>query len=835
MRLVGQGDLFESRPDRIVLVDGHHLAYRNYFALGELSTSKGEPVQAIYGFLRTLLKLFREDGDCVIVVFDAPGPSFRHEAYEAYKAQRAPTPEDFKTQLERIKQIVDLLGLERLEVPGFEADDVIGSLAKKAERSGYEVRIVSTDRDLYQLVSDRVSVWLPDGTLVTPRVVKEKYGVSPEQWVDFRALVGDPSDNIPGVRGIGPKTAAKLLATWSNLDRLLGHLDEVRPPGVREKIQKDLEALKLSRALSKIETELPLEIDLASCNRRAPDRDALRRYLQDLEFGSILRELGLLEAKAAVEASWPPPKDAFLGFVFSDARPMWASMVALAAAWEDRVAEGPKEPSALRSFPVVRGLLAKDLAVYAKREGLAIEPGDDPMLLAYLHDPANSEPAATVRRYGVGDFGDDARGRALAALGLWQAMQARLAETPELLWLYENLERPLSGVLANMEYRGIKIDVPYLRALSEELSRELERIEDQIFRLVGHPFNLNSRDQLEVVLYDELGLPVVKKTAKTGKRSTSASVLEALRQAHPVVDLVLAYRELSKLKGTYVDPLPRLVHPQTGRVHTRFHQTGTATGRLSSSDPNLQNIPVRTEWGRRIRRAFVAETGMRLVVADYSQIELRVLAHLSGDENLQRIFREGRDVHAATASWIFGRKDVDPQMRRIAKTVNFGVLYGMGPHSLSQTLGIAYEEALDFINKYFASFPRVRAFFDGLLSEARQKGFVATLFGRRRYVPDLDSKNRRVREATERMAINMPIQGTAADLIKLAMVKLEPKLGALGARLLLQVHDELVVEAPAEEAEAVAALVRETMEGVWPLEVPLVAEVGIGENWLFAK
>ncbi len=835
MRLVGQGDLFESRPDRIVLVDGHHLAYRNYFALGELSTSKGEPVQAIYGFLRTLLKLFREDGDCVIVVFDAPGPSFRHEAYEAYKAQRAPTPEDFKTQLERIKQIVDLLGLERLEVPGFEADDVIGSLAKKAERSGYEVRIVSTDRDLYQLVSDRVSVWLPDGTLVTPRVVKEKYGVSPEQWVDFRALVGDPSDNIPGVRGIGPKTAAKLLATWSNLDRLLGHLDEVRPPGVREKIQKDLEALKLSRALSKIETELPLEIDLASCHRRAPDRDALRRYLQDLEFGSILRELGLLEAKAAVEASWPPPKDAFLGFVFSDARPMWASMVALAAAWEDRVAEGPKEPSALRSFPVVRGLLAKDLAVYAKREGLAIEPGDDPMLLAYLHDPANSEPAATVRRYGVGDFGDDARGRALAALGLWQAMQARLAETPELLWLYENLERPLSGVLANMEYRGIKIDVPYLRALSEELSRELERIEDQIFRLVGHPFNLNSRDQLEVVLYDELGLPVVKKTAKTGKRSTSASVLEALRQAHPVVDLVLAYRELSKLKGTYVDPLPRLVHPQTGRVHTRFHQTGTATGRLSSSDPNLQNIPVRTEWGRRIRRAFVAETGMRLVVADYSQIELRVLAHLSGDENLQRIFREGRDVHAATASWIFGRKDVDPQMRRIAKTVNFGVLYGMGPHSLSQTLGIAYEEALDFINKYFASFPRVRAFFDGLLSEARQKGFVATLFGRRRYVPDLDSKNRRVREATERMAINMPIQGTAADLIKLAMVKLEPKLGALGARLLLQVHDELVVEAPAEEAEAVAALVRETMEGVWPLEVPLVAEVGIGENWLFAK
>ena len=827
--------LFESKPKRIVIVDGHHLAFRNYFALPEMTTSKGEPVQAVYGFLRTLLKLLREDGDCVIVVFDAPEPSFRHQAYAEYKAKRPPTPPDFQDQLEKIKEAVDLLGLLRLEVPGYEADDVIGTLAKRAEKEGFEVRIVSTDRDLYQLLSDRVSVWLPDGTLVTPETVRKKYGVDPERWVEFRALVGDPSDNIPGVKGIGEKTAAKLLSEWGSLDALLENLDRVKPEGVRKKLQAGLEDLKLSRELSKIETDLPLDVDLSSCRRREPDRERLRRFLEELEFGSILRELGLIEHRQAEAAPWPPPGDAFLGFALSDDRPMWAELLHLAAAWEGKVAEGPGDPGELARFPRLRAIRAKDLAVLAGREGVAAVPGDDPLLLAYLFDPANSDPAGTVRRFGAGDWGEDARTRAQAAAELFQGMQRRLAQEERLLWLYRQVELPLSRVLAAMELAGVALDLDYLAALSRELAAEIAGLEEEIYRLVGHPFNLNSRDQLEVVLYDELGLPPLKKTAKTGKRSTSAATLEALRGLHPVVDLILKYRELAKLKGTYVDPLPRLVHPGTGRVHTRFHQTQTATGRLSSSDPNLQNIPIRGDWGPRIRRAFVAGEGMRLVVADYSQIELRVLAHLSGDENLIRIFQEGRDVHSETARWIFGTEAVDGEMRRAAKTVNFGVLYGMGPHSLAATLGIAFEEAAGFIERYFASFPEVREFFDRLLAEARERGYVETLFGRRRFVPDLTSTNRRAREAAERVAVNMPIQGTAADLMKLAMVKLHDELEPLGARMLLQVHDELVIEAPENRTQEVAATVRRVMESAWPLSVPLVAEVGVGENWVDAK
>ncbi len=827
--------LFDSKPKRIVLVDGHHLAFRNYFALPEMTTSRGEPVQAIYGFLRTLLKLLREDGDCVIVVFDAPEPSFRHQAYAEYKAKRPPVPPDFQAQLEKIKRAVDLLGLPRLEVPGFEADDVIGTLAKRAEKEGYEVRIVSTDRDLYQLLSDRVSVWLPDGTLVTPETVRKKYGVGPEQWVEFRALVGDASDNIPGVKGIGEKTAAKLLSEWGSLDALLENLERVKPEGVKKKLLAGLEDLKLSRELSKIETDLPLKVDLSTCHRQEMDREGLRAFLEELEFGSILRELGLIERREAEAAPWPPPEDAFLGFSLSDDRPMWADLLALAAAWEGKLASGPKDPAELGRFPAIRAIRAKDLAVLAGREGVRVLPGDDPMLLAYLFDPTNAEPASVVRRYGAGDWGEDARVRAQAAAELYRTMKKRLEGEEKLFWLYHEVERPLSAVLAEMERVGVALDLAYLKALSEQLAAEIQRIEEEIFRLVGHSFNLNSRDQLEVVLYDELGLPPLKKTAKTGKRSTSAAALEALRGLHPVVDLILKYRELSKLKGTYVDPLPRLVHPKTGRVHTRFHQTQTATGRLSSSDPNLQNIPIRGEWGPRIRKAFVAGEGMRLVVADYSQIELRVLAHLSGDENLIQIFQEGRDVHTETARWIYGADEVTGDMRRAAKTVNFGVLYGMSAHSLAATLGIPYEEAAGFIERYFASFPKVRAFFDRLLEEARERGYVETLFGRRRFVPDLTSKNRRAREAAERIAVNMPIQGTAADLIKLAMVKLAPELSAMDARLLLQVHDELVIEAPRERAEAAARVAKRVMEAAWPLRVPLVAEVGVGETWVDAK
>ena len=834
-----QPALFSSEPPErnlIWLVDGHHLAYRSYFALGKLTTSRGEPTQAIFGFLRTLLKLLKEDGNCVIVVFDPPTKTFRHDAFEEYKAHRAATPDDFYPQLEKIKKLVDLLGLKRLEIPGYEADDVIGTLARKAELEGYPVRILTGDRDSFQLLSEAVQVMLPDGRLMTPQAVQEKYGVTAAQWVDYRALVGDSSDNLPGARGIGEKTAARLLQEWGSLDALYENL-EALPPKLRAILERNRNNVQLSHTLSEIHTDLPIELDFRDCHRREPDRMALRQALERLEFDSILRELNLLAAlPTAQEAAWPPPPDAFLGYTLDRPQPMWANWLGLAAFAEGKGYRGQPSLHELQKFPEIRSIAAKDLSVLALREGVWVPPGDDPLLLAYLYDPANTEVAGTLRRYGAGDWSDDPLERAQAAHTLWQTLQGRIEENPKIEWLYQHLEKPLSAVLARMEARGISLDTEYLLQLSEELGKEISYLEAEIHRLAGHPFNVNSRDQLEVILYDELKLSPGRKT-QTGRRSTAASALEELQGQHEIIERILSYRELTKLKNTYLDPLPRLLHPKTGRLHTRFNQTGTATGRLSSVDPNLQNIPIRTEIGRRIRKAFRAAPGMKLVVADYSQIELRVLAHLSGDENLIRVFREGKDIHAQTAAWMFGLDldQVGGEQRRAAKTINFGVLYGMSAHRLSNELSIPYAEAERFIERYFASYPRVRAWIEQVLADARQKGYVETMFGRRRFVADLDARIRSVREAAERMAFNMPVQGTAADLMKLAMVKLQPELEGLEAHLVLQVHDELLVEAPADKAEQVARVMREVMQNAWALEVPLEVGTGIGENWLEAK
>jgi DNA polymerase-1 len=836
---VEQPALFSSelpRPDRIWLVDGHHLAYRSYFAFEKLTTSRGEPTQAIFGFLRTLLKLLKEDGDCVIVVFDPPTRTFRHDAFEEYKANRAVTPDDFYPQLEKIKELVDLMGLRRLEVPGYEADDVIGTLARKAELEGYPVRILTGDRDSFQLLSEAVQVMLPDGRLMNPQAVQEKYGVTVAQWVDYRSLVGDSSDNLPGAKGIGEKTAARLLQEWGSLEALYANLEALSPK-VRASLEQSRDNIRLSRALSEIHTDLPIELDFRDCHRREPDRMALRQALERLEFGSILRELNLLAAlPTAQEAAWPPPPDAFLGYTLDRPQPMWANWLGLAAFAEGKVYRGQPSLHELQKFPQIRSIAAKDLSVLALKEGVWVPPGDDPLLLAYLYDPSNAEAGSTVRRYGAGDWSNDPVERAQAAYTLWQTLQGRIGENPKIEWLYQQLEQPLSAVLARMEARGISLDTEYLLQLSEELGKEISYLEAEIHRLAGHPFNVNSRDQLEVVLYDELKLSPGRKT-QTGKRSTAASALEELQGQHQIIERILAYRELTKLKNTYLDPLPKLLHPKTGRLHTRFNQTGTATGRLSSVDPNLQNIPIRTEIGRRIRKAFRAAPGMKLVVADYSQIELRVLAHLSGDENLIKVFREGKDIHTQTAAWMFGLDldQVASEQRRAAKTINFGVLYGMSAHRLSNELSIPYAEAERFIERYFASYPRVRAWIEQVLADARQKGYVETMFGRRRFVADLDARIRSVREAAERMAFNMPVQGTAADLMKLAMVKLQPELEGLEAHLVLQVHDELLVEAPADKAEQVAGVVREVMQKAWALEVPLEVGTGIGENWLEAK
>jgi DNA polymerase-1 len=840
---VQQPALFEStelpKPGRIWLVDGHHLAYRSYFAFEKLNTSKGEPTQAVFGFIRTILRLLKDDSDCVIVVFDPPTPTFRDALYDEYKAGRAPTPDDFRPQMARIKKVVDLLGLTRLEAPGFEADDVIGTLAKRAEAEGYPVRILTGDRDSFQLISENIRVQLPDGSEMGLEGVKEKYGVAVSQWVDYRALTGDSSDNIPGAKGVGPKTAAKLLEQWGSLGAILANLDSVQPERIRGLIKDSLDNVHLSQKLSEIHTAIEFRLDFRECHRRAIDRDALRTELEALEFGSMLRELGLLEApKPAQAGAWPPPAgEVWLGYSLTQAQPMWAELTGLAAFAEGKVYAGPVKVSELSRFTELRAMGAKDLAVLARREGQHLVPGDDPMLLAYLYDPGNSEAAGTVRRYGAGDWTDDPAVRAQATAMLWDTLVKRTESEDRLWWLYREIERPLAKVLVDVEARGVALDVPFLQGLSAELSQMIGGLEAEVHSLAGHPFNLNSRDQLETVLYDELKLAASGKKTTTGKRSTAASVLEEMSELHAIVPRILEYRELTKLKSTYLEPLPKLVHPKTGRLHTRFNQTGTATGRLSSLDPNLQNIPVRTELGRRIRKGFIASEGYCLIAADYSQIELRVLAHLSGDENLTAVFADKKDIHTQTAAWMFGIKpdEVKAEMRRAAKTINFGVLYGMSAHRLSGELSIPYAEAEGFIERYFASYPRVRGWIEATLAQGRSKGYVETLFGRKRFVADLEAKNRAVREASERMAFNMPVQGTAADLMKLAMVHLHPELEKLGAHMVLQVHDELVIEARHAKAEAIGEKVREVMEGVWKLNVPLEVGVGIGENWLDAK
>lgn len=828
-------------PERVFLIDGHHLAYRSYFAHEALSTSRGEPTQAIYGFMRTLIRLLAEDGHCVIVVFDPPTPTFRHETFAEYKAGRAATPPDLPHQIDLIRQLVDLLGLSRLEVPGYEADDVIGTLARLAEAQGLPVRIVTGDRDAFQLLSDAVWVMHPDGNLMTPARVQEKYGVSVQQWVDYRALTGDTSDNIPGARGIGPKTAVKLLQQWGSLERLLANLDQVTPDRIRNLLHDSLANIELSRHLSEIHTTVPLPagFTIEGAHRREVQLQALRQLLEQLEFGSFLRDLGLLEAlPTAQEADWPPPAQAWLGYRLSQPQPAWAELTGLGAAWQQLVYRPPQQPWPPRlPMEQIQALDAKNLAVVLQRLGQPLPPHDDPLLLAYLIDPANLDAASVMRRYAAGNWPDDPAEQALAAQNLWEILWQRMQQEPRLWQLYLELERPLSVVLAAMEARGVALDTGYLRQLQAELQQEIQALETQIHQLAGQQFNLNSRDQLERVLYDDLGLQASGKKTTTGKRSTAASALEGLLDRHPIVAQILQYRELVKLSTTYLEPLPRLVHPQTGRLHTRFNQTVTATGRLSSSDPNLQNIPVRTELGRRIRRAFVAQPGYQLVVADYSQIELRVLAHLSDDPNLKQVFLEDRDIHTQTAAWMFGLapEQVQPQQRRAAKTVVFGVLYGMGAHRLAGELQISFAEAEQFIERYFQSYPMVRAWIHDTLETARQRGYVETMWGRRRFVSDLNAANRNIREAAERMAFNMPIQGTAADLIKRAMVKLAPLLPGYQSQLLLQVHDELVLEAPQAQVESVAKLLVEVMGSAERLAVPLKVGVGIGANWLDAK
>jgi len=837
----------EVNGNKVIIIDGHALAFRSYYAIRELSNSKGISTNAIFGFMRSLLRILKEEGehDATIVTFDAPAKTFRHEQYEDYKAGRSPTPEDLPGQIDTIRKIIDLMGLYRTEVAGLEADDLFGTIATRCAERGYHVEIVTGDRDAYQLVSERICVrGLDKKDRFGPKEVYEKYGVTVEQWVDYRSLTGDSSDNIPGAKGIGPVSAKKLLQAYGSLDYILEHLDEVEPKKFADKVLASRENVVFSRQLSRIVTDADIVIDPKDWSKRDMDEDELRELLSDLELNSVMRELGL---KAGVsegrehDYSQISSADSFfggaLGFVLSSANPMQAELSQLAVAQAGTVAPvgGDWRETVLRTEEVLNACDAKALSVYARKQDLEVEPGDDPLLMGYVLDPNTSSPEALARRYDTPDWGESAMTRAVVTAELLKILPLKF--TPELRKLYEEIEKPLQQVLADMEYCGVEIDVARLKKQSDAFAEKLEALENKVRAIAENDaLNLNSRDQVAELLFDKLELQAGKKTS-TGKRSTSVQALEPLRDEHEVVGLILDYRELSKLKNTYLDPLPALVNPDTGRIHTTFNQTVTATGRLSSANPNLQNIPVRTDIGREIRRAFIAGKGEKLLVADYSQIELRILAHVSGEEALIETFREGLDIHSRTAAQIYDTdmKKVEPTMRRVAKIINFGVLYGMSAHRLTRELSIDYAEASAFIDAYFERYPKVQSYIDSTLEFARKNGYVETLLGRRRYIPDINAKNRNAREYAERTAYNMPIQGTQADIVKIAMLHLAPKLKAHDARITLQVHDELIIEAPEAKTDEVAALIQTTMEGAYSLDVPIVAEVGVGSNWLEAK
>jgi len=835
------GEPVERNGHTVVLIDGHALAYRSYYAIRDLTTSGGRRVNAVYGFLRSLLRILDEEGehDATVVAFDAPAKTFRHEQYEDYKAGRAPTPDDLPEQIDTIRKVVELLGLYQIEVPGLEADDLIGTMAKGSERLGYNVEIVTSDRDAYQLVSENVCVRGLDKTeLFGPAELYEKYGVTVDQWTDYRALIGDSSDNIPGAKGIGPVAARKLLQQYGTLDYIIENLDEVQPPGYAKKVRDSLEAVKFSRELSCIVTDAPIEIAPEKWSRREPRSQELRALLVELEFSSLLRELGLGETPEYSEGAFDPAAPGAIGFSLKGDSPTQATFEGLAVANDGTVAAAPDEEQAL-ALIAHRGQVdacdAKALTVWARARGVQAQPGDDPLLIAYVLDPSVAAPEAVAARYGAGDWSDEPAARAAVTAELLSTMPGKL-EGPRKR-VYEEIERPLQGVLANMEARGVMLDCDLLAAQSATLAAQLDEIEGKLREIAGDPaMNINSRDQVATLLYEKLGLKSGRKTS-TGKASTAVGVLEGLRDEHEAVGLILDYRELSKLKNTYLDPLPKLVNPTTKRLHTTYKQTVAVTGRLSSINPNLQNIPVRTELGRQIRRAFTAAPGHSLLVADYSQIELRVLAHIAGEESLIESFRKGEDIHRRTAAQVHnvGLDEVTPDMRRVAKVINFGVLYGMSAHRLTRELGIGYAEAESFIRTYFERYPNVRRYIDETLESCRQQGYVETALGRRRMIPDISAKNRNAREYAERTAYNMPIQGTAADIMKLAMIQLAPQLEAFGAHIILQVHDELVIECPTDQVDEATGLVQKVMESAYQLDVPLSVEVGVGDNWLDAK
>ncbi|HRU91611.1 MAG TPA: DNA polymerase I [Candidatus Marinimicrobia bacterium] len=895
--------IFMEKKETIFLIDGSALAYRSYFGTirTRLATSKGKPTGAVFAFVNSLKRIIEEvKPDYLAIVFDAPEKTFRHQIYTDYKATREAMPEDLVAQLPVMFEIVKAMNIPMLTVPGYEADDVIGTLAKSAKNKGLQVFVVTGDKDFMQLVDDDILVYKPasgqkEVEILDKNAVVSKLGVQPDQITDYLGLVGDSSDNIPGIKGIGPAKAQPLLAQWGTLEKVIEQAESTGNPRLIEMLNNGAEIARLSKKLATIKTDVPLDVSIEALKIKPVNQAELERIYRELEFFS------LIETKPEVSEVTKPEKHYKMIQTPAEVRelvknllnvellsvdlettsidPMTAEIVGVALCWEANsgVYLPIRQPAAtdqlfgqitnlewlielkplLENEQIIKcGQNLKYDMLILRRNGIELRGKIfDTMVAAFLIQPdarsykldklsqyylnykmqsieeliGNGKDQLNMEQVDIDKVTFYAVEDADVVLQLVPIFEEKL-KADQLWQVFEEIEMPLVPVLMQLELNGVYLDVKSLKEMSRALEVQIDAIMRRIYDLAGVEFNINSPKQLGEILFDKLNLPKVRGS------STDVSVLEKLQHKHPLPSAVLEYRGLVKLKNTYLDTLPLLVNKKTGRVHSSFNQTMAATGRLSSSDPNFQNIPIRTDIGREIRRAFIPQqNGWKILSADYSQIELRIMAHLSGDAELRRAFQEGVDVHARTAALVYGvpEKDVLPEMRRIAKVVNFGIMYGAGAFRMSEELGISRSDANKLIEQYFRTYPGINDYIMKTIEEARKNNYVKTLAGRRRYVPDINSENKNVREAAERVAINMPIQGTAADMIKIAMIRIQRQLNEkkFKSMMILQIHDELLFEVHPDELENLRPIVTTEMENALPLDVPVKVDIGIGNSW----
>jgi DNA polymerase-1 len=862
---------------RLFLIDGMSHIFRAFYAIRDLSNNQGLPTNAIYGFAAMLRKLIRQyHPEYMAVAFDGREKTFRHEVFEQYKANRTEMPDDLAQQLPYIRKLCECLRIPILEAPRYEADDVIGTLAKRAEHENFDVIIVSNDKDMFQLVSEKTKVLhqAKEDVVFDPNKVQDYFGVSPEGVIDVLGLMGDSVDNVPGAPGIGEKGARDLISRFGSLDNLLAHSSEVERKTYREALQNHRDQILRSRELVTIDTGVPVEIDWHALEMQPPQMAQLKDLFTELGFQSMLKDFEKESGQ-----SIPPPASSFFHKISSAERlpevlkelkkcsradcyleceggePMLARALALAVQGiekDSRVASGwvvhfgqesQIKLEDWREFWEDPGITkvfhnAKAVSVLLRKQGMRLQGvAWDTMLLSYLIHPNRSNHNFEEIAFAVFEkTPPPAPDQRCVITGQLLAVLKPKLEELKLEKVYQEIESPLVDVLAEMECNGVRIDTAALQQMSQEMEKQIEILAGEIYRVAGTEFNMNSPRQLGEILFEKLNLPAPKKLKKSGQYSTSVEILEQLAADYELPRLMLEYRQLTKLKSTYIDALPKLVNPQTGRVHTSFNQTIAATGRLSSSNPNLQNIPIRTDEGMRIRSAFIPSNGCVLLAADYSQIELRILAHLSEDPVLMESFKKGEDVHTRTAYEVFGfHPDIQTrEIRRRAKSINFGIIYGQTAFGLAKELGISNREAQQFIQRYFERYKGVKEFIDRSIAETRETLVTRTLFGRLRQIPEINSKNPALRNFAERTAVNSPIQGTAADIIKLAMISIHCELQRqqLRTKMILQVHDELVFDAPEGEVERVQGIVKSKMESVYELSVPLIVEIGTGKNWM---